>query len=54
MKPRASSTDSSQKPDWLEELWMEVQAEIDAEELAERMDAEPEFEDCNVEDSYGR
>lgn len=29
------------KPDWLEEVWMEVQAEIDAEELAERMDAEP-------------
>jgi len=42
------------KPSWLELVWMEVQDELDAEELGERMDSDPEFEDTNVEDSYGR
>lgn len=35
------------KPDWLEQVWMEVQAEIDAEELGERMDAEEDEEDMS-------
>ena len=34
----AASTDAANKPSWLEEVWMEVQAEIDTEELGERMD----------------
>jgi hypothetical protein len=48
----ASCTDSdADKPTWLEQVWMEVQDEIDAEE---RMDEEDDGEDTNVEDSYAR
>lgn len=37
-----------------DDLWLDELAKIDAEELGERMDDDPEFEDTNVEDSFGR
>ncbi len=31
------------KHDWLEQVWMEVQAEIDAEEWAKRHESDPDW-----------